>query len=131
MSLGDFIAIKTGLQDFFRPYSATVLPTSTNIERISHHKFVGGVWRITADYQVVISAKRLARDNVDLELGNAEREVERIIIQYKPNDIPNIHDMQYGGRERIYDSQDWSRSNWSSRTFIRIKFNHVNNLPMP
>ena len=116
-----FFSIKSGLQDFFRPYSAVILPTRTSITRLTPYK---GTWQVWAEYDIIISAKRLERDNVDLQLGNVEREVMKEMCQYKPDDIEGIAEIQYGGYERIYDSQNWSKSNWASRTSIRCKFYH-------
>ena len=113
--------IKSGLADFFRPYSAVILPTNSTITRLSTYK---GMWNVWAEYEIFISAKRLERDNVDLQLGNVEREVMKEICQYKPNNIDGILEMQYIGMERIYDSSNWAKANWSSRTFLRVRYIH-------
>ena len=113
--------IKSGLADFFRPYSAVILPTTASITRLTTYK---GTWNVWCDYEIFISAKRLERDNVDLQLGNVEREVMKQICQYKPGDIEGILEMQYIGMERIYDNQNWAKANWSSRTFLRVRFYH-------
>ena len=114
--------IKSGLADFFRPYSAVILPTNSNFTRHTTYK---GMWEVWAEYDIFISAKRLERDNVDLQLGNVEREIMREICQYKPNDIEGILEMQYGGMERIYQSENWAKANWASRTFIRVRYIHT------
>jgi hypothetical protein len=117
--MSTIFTIKSGLQDFFRPYQATILPTTSTITRLTLYK---GSWVVWADYEITISAKNLSRDNVDLQLGNAEREIMKEICQYRPGDIDGILEMQYMGMERIYDSSNWSRSTWSSKTFIRIRY---------
>lgn len=114
--------IRSGLADFFRPYSAVILPTVSTITRLSNWK---GSWQIWAEYEIFISAKRLERDNVDLQLGNVEREVMKQICQYKPEDIEGILEMQYIGMERIYDNQNWAKANWSSRTFLRVRYHRT------
>ncbi len=123
MSLANYINIKAGLQDFFRPYDATILPTKTTLTPLTAYK---GTWNVWAELEIIISARRLERDNIDTELGNMEREVQRLVCQYKPNDIVGIEEMQYGGLMRIYGSRpsEWAKSNWASKTFIRIRFYH-------
>ena len=123
MSLANYINIKAGLQDYFRPYDATILPTQTSIITKTMYK---GMWEVWAQLEIIISARRLERDNIDTELGNMEREVQKLVCQYKPNDITGILEMQYGGYERIYGSRpsEWAKSNWASKTFIRIRFYH-------
>jgi len=123
MSLANYINIKAGIQNFFRPYDATILPTKTHITQITNYK---GMWNVWADLEIIISARRLERDNIDAELGNMEREVQKLVCQYKPEDIAGILEMQYGGYQRIYGSRpsEWAKSNWMSKTFIRIRFYH-------
>jgi hypothetical protein len=114
--------IKSGLQDFFRPYQATILPTTQTIIRLTLYK---GSWLVWADYEIMVSAKNLSRDNVDLQLGNVEREIMKEICQYRPEQIDGILEMQYGGYERIYDSTNWAKSNWASKTFLRVRYNRT------
>jgi len=118
-----FFNIRAGLRDFFRPYSAVILPTRTTVTRLTNYK---GMWNVWAEYEIYISSRRLERDNVDLQLGNIEREIMKEMCQYKPGQIEGIEEIQYGGYERIYDSQNWAKSNWSSKTFIRCRFYHNN-----
>jgi hypothetical protein len=125
MSLANYINIKAGLMDYFRPYDATILPTKTTITRLTNYK---GMWNVFADLEIMISARRLERDNVGLELGNVEREVMKLVCQYKPEDIVGIKEMQYGGYERIYTPGNWAKSNWLSKTFIRIRFYHTGDI---
>ena len=120
MSLGELIQIKTGLQDFFRTYSAVIIPTTKSIERVSYPKLH---WKYQADFDIIISAKRLVRDNIDAQLGNVEREIMRICCQYHNGDIEGIEDLIYGGHQRIYGiDSNWSKANWATRISIRVKF---------
>jgi len=124
MSVITYIKIKTGLQDYFSAFSATVLPMRSSITRLTTNKG-GAYYHIQEDFEIVISAKRLARDNPDLQLGNAEREIQRLIHQYRPQDITLIESMSYGGQERMYDSENWARSNWMTKIFLRITYHDV------
>ena len=117
-----FMSIRSGLRDFFRPYSAVILPTRTTVTRLTHYK---GLWNVWTEYEIYISSRRLERDNVDLQLGNIEREIMKEMCQYKPGEIEGIDEIQYGGYERIYDSKNWAKSNWMSKTFIRCRFYHT------
>lgn len=116
-----FFSIKAGLTDFFRPYSAVILPTRSTLTRLTNYK---GMWNDWQEYEIIISARRLERDNVDLQLGNVEREIMRQMCQYKPDEIEGVKEIQYGGYERIYDSANWAKSNWASKTFIRCRSYH-------
>ena len=126
MSLAN-LPIRAGFANFFQPYSATILPTSTSIEQKSLTKFAGGYWILQTNYEIIISAKRLARDNVDVQLGNIEREIQRIVCLYTPEQIIGIEDMIYMGQERIYGLEsDWAKSNWATRIIITVKYHVVN-----
>ena len=116
-----FMNIKTGLQDFFRPYAAVIMPTRTTILRMTNYK---GMWNVWAEYEIYISSRRLERDNIDLQLGNIEREIMKEMCQYKPGEIVGIEEIQYGGYQRIYDRKNWAKSNWMSKSFIRCRFYH-------
>ena len=97
------LQIRTGFADFFQPYSATILPISTSIDK---HSLTKGYWILNGNYEILISTKRLARDNVDIQLGNVEREIMRIVCSYVPDQIIGIEDMFYRGHERIYGLND-------------------------
>ena len=119
-----FFSIKTGLRDYFRPYSAVILPTKTTLTRLTNYK---GMWNVWAEYEIIISARRLERDNISLQLGNVEREIMKEMCQYRPGQITNIEEIQYGGYQRVYSSRpsEWARSNWMSKSFIRCRFYHT------
>ena len=127
MSFGN-LEIRSGFNDFFQPFSATVLPTRTSIEQKSNHKFGGGYWVVKTDYEIHIYTKRLQRDNVDVQLGNVEREIQKMCCLYTPQQIVGIEDMTYFGQERIYGaSDDYAKSNWETRILISIQYKIVNN----
>ena len=60
-------------------------------------------WKMTTTLEITMTAVRITNDNIDPELGNMEREVERIINQYRPYEIEGISNMMFKGRSRIYD----------------------------
>jgi hypothetical protein len=116
-----FMGIRAGLRDYFMPYSAVILPTRATVTRLTNYK---GMWNVWQEYEIIISSRRLERDNIDLQLGNIEREIMKEMCQYKPGGIEGIEEIQYGGYQRIYDSKNWAKSNWASRTFIRCRYYH-------
>jgi len=127
MSLSQILQIRVGLQNFFQPYGATILPTRTSIEKQSLQKHAGGYWLYEAQFEIIVSAKRLARDNVDAQLGNVEREIQRLVCQYNPNDIDGIEDMLYRGQERIYGfAGSWVASEWMTRILIAVRYHVIN-----
>jgi hypothetical protein len=129
MSFGN-LQIRTGFADFFQPYSATILPTRTSIEQKSITKFAGGYWIVNTEYEILISAKRLSRDNIDLQLGNVEREIQRMLCMYVPNQLVGIDDMKYIGHERIYGrDNNYAKSNWETKIIISLKYKIVNEDP--
>lgn len=122
LALANFIDIKAGLQDYFRAYQATILPVDASIERQSMEN---AFWQYLANYEIIIYTKRLARDNLDVQLGNVEREIMRIVCMYSYDTIPGVEDMFYRGHERIYGIGDnYAKSNWATRILITIRY-HV------
>jgi hypothetical protein len=129
MSLAN-LPIRAGFANFFQAYSAAILPTTTTIEQQSLTKFGGGYWVLQGNYEITVSAKRLARDNVDVQLGNIEREIQRIVCLYTPDQIVGIEDMIYRGQERIYGLEgNYAKSNWESRVTITVIYHVVNEDP--
>lgn len=60
-------------------------------------------WKFMTSLEITIVVRRINRDNIDPQLGNMEREVQRIISQYRKDDIPGIVDMFYRGQARVYE----------------------------
>lgn len=82
------------------PYEVLCIQTDTTVSEpdVSRHS-----WKMTTTVEITITATRISNDNVDVELGNMEREIERILNQYQPYEIAGISDMMFRGRSRIYD----------------------------
>lgn len=60
-------------------------------------------WKFMTSLEITMVAVRITNDNIDPELGNMEREIERIINQYRPYEIEGIANLIFKGRSRIYD----------------------------
>jgi len=124
------IQIRVGLANFFQPYSTTMIPTRQQITQMSLTKFGGGHWQVMAEFEIMVFAKNLPRDNVQPQLGNIEREIQRMVCMYKPNDIDGVEDMFYIGQDRIYGvDNNWAVSNWQSRIIIALKYSIINDEP--
>lgn len=82
-------------------------------------------------------------DNVRPELGQMEREVQRILNQYRQGDIEGIDTMQFTGQSRIYDdiivgtgaqqvrgsrgsrtstASNWAQSRWKSKLYAEVTY---------
>ena len=56
--------------------------------------------------------------------------LQKIICQYKPQDIVGIDEMYYMGQERLYGINDnWSKSNWATRIFLKIRLQQIKESP--
>jgi len=120
--LTDFLGYRIGFPDHSKPYEITCLERETTIGRLTFHQ-PAAVYEFTTRWEINIFTKRLSRDNVDPQLGNMEREVQRIICQFKSGDIPGVRDLIYQGQERIYTSNDnWASSEWRSRVSVLMKY---------
>ena len=116
---GENVSFKAGFPDFFMPYSIGVVQTRTTlIEKINgKHVFETGL-------DVMIRMKRIERDAIDTEpeLENMENEVQRIVEDYRAEDIAGIYDLVYDSPsvERVYNARDtYAKSDW--RSIVKIK----------
>lgn len=105
------IEFRSGLPSEFKPYAVLFLTRETRL--------IDAPGPRTMHYQTIVDvttiAKRLSRDNVDAQLGNMEREIQRICMQYSSFQIAGIMNLQYLGFQRIYDNTDtWAKSRWVS-----------------
>lgn len=118
--MAQYFEIKAGLQDFFRPYKATILPVEASIEQKSMEKLY---WQYDFNFEIIVSTKRLARDNADAQLGNVEREIMRLICQYEQGQIRGVDEMFYRGQERIYGiDSNYAKSTWATRIVITARY---------
>jgi len=118
-----FLGFRVGMPDHSQPYEITALPRNTIIQQIQTGGGSGVYYEAQTTIEINIFVKRLARDNVDPQLGNMEREVQRIICSYNNNDITGVSDIIYQGQNRIYDANDsYAKSEWRTTvTVIMVK----------
>ena len=114
------VSFKPGFPDFFRPYEVACVQTRTEpIEKM------GGKWIFTTGLDLMVRMKRIERDGIaeDIQLESMEVEIQRIVEDYIPNEIPGIMDMIYDdgiSTEKVYGSRDsYAKSDW--RTIVHIK----------
>jgi hypothetical protein len=120
--MSTYFQIKEGIIDYFSPYLSALLLKQAVRERSTFYK---GQWVVWADFDIIASAKTLARDNVDANLGQAERSIQQLTCQYRDGMVAGIYEMQYGGLERLYDRTNWASSNWASASKVRLRYNEV------
>jgi len=102
--------IKVGFFDYFLPYEIAIVQSETAPPTFSNS---GRRAYTGTGIQVGIRMQRLSRDKVDKQLGKMEREIIRIIMQYRNQDIPGIKSFVWGGGRRVYDANDsWAESDW-------------------
>ncbi len=116
----DTVSFKPGFPDFFRPYEVACVQTRTTPE-----EKMGGKWVFTTGLDVMCRMKRIERDGIaeDIQLENMEREIQRIVEAYIPNEITGIMDIVYDDNtstEKVYGARDTcAKSDW--RTIVHIK----------
>ena len=128
------LRFKAGMPDGLKPYEINALQTETRVSDKNDPQS----WHFFTTVEIRITAERIARDNIDPELGNMEREVQRIVNQYPANDIPGIADLIFsqmsrdytgfatGGARRALTTALSSR--WSSVTLVSLSYYKTNTL---
>ena len=112
------LKIKVGFFDYKLPYEIAILEKETEQPR-----FLNGRRNIYVQtlMEIHIRMKRLARSETEIspQLGYMEREIQRIAMQYRNQDIVGIKDVVPAGGGRVYDGQDsYAQSDW--RSVVRV-----------
>ena len=116
----DKIRFKAGFPDTSFPYEICCVQTRTEpIEKVN------AKWVFTTKLDILVRMQRLDRTAIETEpqMENMEREVQRIIEHYPPNEIVGIKDLVYDlpSTERVYGSSDtFAKSDWRSITRIKV-----------
>lgn len=128
------LRFKPGFPDNLKPYEVNCLRTDTTVANRNDPNS----WHLFTTVEIRLTATRLSKDNVDPELGNMEREVQRIINSYPINDINGIQDLIYLGDSRDYGTAStatgtgirtpmtWASSRWS--TVVRVNLSYYKEL---
>ena len=114
----NLLKFKVGFFDYKLPYEIAILEKETEQPR-----FLNGRRNIYVQtlMEIHIRMKRLARSETEIspQLGYMEREIQRIAMQYRNQDIVGIKDIVPAGGGRVYDGQDsYAQSDW--RSVVRV-----------
>jgi hypothetical protein len=131
------LRFKAGMPDGLKPYEINALQTDTKVADKNDPQS----WHFFTSVEIRVTAERIARDNIDPELGNMEREIQRIVNQYPQNDITGINDLIFMGMSRDYFGSSGTTgtirqsrrttalsSRWSSVTSVLVSYYKTNTL---
>lgn len=114
----DYFRFATGFYDYNQPYEITAIEQDTRPEIPLDTR---GFYMSTA-VDINIRMQRLTPNGADPQLGYMEREVIRIIGQYRPHNIVGISDIKWDGGNRVYGhivGDDYAETDW--RTLVRCR----------
>ena len=125
------VSFNAGFPDYHRTYNVSCLQTITVPTEVFSGK---SRYQFNTTVLVQLRMKRIERDAiaVDPQLGNMEREVERLVVQYKtdPQDIPGVKDLLFDNPitiQRIYDARDnFAKADWRSVVAIKMYYEKQN-----
>lgn len=121
----NLLKIKVGFFDYKLPYEIAILEVDTDPPQ-----YPNGRRRAYTQttIEIHIRMKRLPRSETEIspQLGMIEREVQRILMQYKSQDIPGIKDLYWAGGTRVYNAGDsYAQSDWRSLVRARIIYEKI------
>lgn len=115
-----FLGYRIGFPDHSKPYEITALQRNTVVRPIQSGIGGGLYYEVATMIEISLFVKRLARDNVDPQLGNMEREVMRLICTFSKGDVLNVSDLILEKMERVYNANDtYAKTEW--RTIFTVK----------
>lgn len=128
------LRFRPGFPDNLKPYEINALTTNTTISQRTDPQS----WNFFTTVEIRTTVQRIARDNIDPQLGNMEREVQRIINQYQSNEITGIQDLIYVSSSRDYrgihttaattTAGTWSLSRWSATTNVNLSYHKTSTI---
>lgn len=118
-----FLGFRVGFPDHSKPYEITALQRNTTVRPIQNAYGMASYYEAETIIEINIFCKRINRDNVDPQLGNMEREVQRIICNYNKFDVEGISDIVLERMERIYNARDtYAKTEWRTLVTLRMKY---------
>jgi len=130
------VHFRPGFPSNRKPFEVCALQTTTEtLEDIA----INRGWFMKTTVEVTLTAMRIQKDNIDPvpdivgNLGNMERELQRIVRQYitDTGKISGIMNMTFDGGTRIYEPTDnFAKSNWRSVWRVGLCYTKVNNMTM-
>jgi hypothetical protein len=119
------IKFKVGFFDYKLPYEIAVIETDTDPPQYPNGRRRAYT---TTGIEIHIRMKRLSRSETEIspQLGMMEREIQRIAMQYRTQDIAGIKDMVWNGGTRIYNVTDtYAASDWRSMVRVRLIYEKI------
>lgn len=109
-----------GFYDYFTPYEIAILQTDTAPPQYINS---GRMFMTSSGVEVNIRMERLTDNKPDPQLGAMEREIIRIAVQCRPNNITGIKSIVYDGGGRIYQAiDDHSTTDWRCVVRLRVLY---------
>lgn len=108
-----------GFYDYNQPYEITAQETDTRRELELGPRSNN----MSTLIEINIRMERLNPNGVDPQLGYMEREVQRIIGQYRPHDIDGIRNMTWEGGGRVYSHMirdEYAEQDWRTLVYCRV-----------
>jgi len=126
----NFVRFHTGHLDYRNAYELSILSGRTTYD---YSKEIGGhlVFCIT-NLTIFLRMRRLTTSPnwINIQLGNMEREITRIIRHFKPYDVPGIKDWYYDDSQRLPQrNNEFSASNWECEVYSKITYEKRNTDP--
>jgi hypothetical protein len=121
----NLLKIKVGFFDFKLPYEIAVIELDTDMPQYPNGRRRAYT---STGMEIHIRMKRLSRSETEIspQLGMMEREIQRIAMQYRPQDIAGIKDMVWVGGTRIYNAGDsYATSDWRSMVRVRLLYEKI------
>ena len=125
LKTGTDIKFKVGFFDYKLPYEIAILEQDTDPPQ-----YPNGRRRAYTQttMEIHIRMKRLARSETEIspQLGYMEREIQRILMQYRTGDIAGIKDLYWAGGARNYSAGDsYAQTDWRSMVRARLIYEKI------
>lgn len=130
------IHFRPGFPSWRKPFEVLALQTTTEVMEVLEHQ---RMWLQKTTVEVTLTAMRIQKDNIDSDpdtvgnLGNMERELQRIVRQYitDTGKITGIMQLTFDGGSRVYEPGDnFAKSNWKSVWRVGMMYAKYNNMTM-
>lgn len=99
--IGQNIEFRPGFDRGMPTYQVLCIQTDTEV---TPHDVSIRSWKFVTRVEITVITNKMGDiDNVKPQLGYMEREVQRILNQYNPYEIPGIINVSFQGQTRVYD----------------------------
>ena len=121
--INNTIEFRPGFPANNKPYEVSTLTFETlELEKLSSVQ-----WYMQTNVTVRLREMHIAQSQKDPQLGNMEREILRMVHQYRDNEILGIKRMMFLGGTRIYERDDSiTKSEWESTMNVGMTYSKIN-----